>query len=76
LIAGRRFYLNTDERRRITANEAFTVEPRPLVRDRPDLPMIALHTIVVIKNERKQLITGFDKIFRLAGMDYMFDMAT
>jgi hypothetical protein len=73
-IANRRYFMGTKEPHRITSNEAFTIEPRQLADGRPDLPMIALHTIVIIKNGRKQHITGFDKIFRLAGMDYMFDI--
>jgi Metallopeptidase family M24 len=71
MIAGKRFFMSTAENHRITANEAFTIEPRPLVKGRPELPMINLHTIVIIKNGRKRQVTGFDKLFDLAGMDYM-----
>jgi hypothetical protein len=71
LISKRRMYLSTAETTPISPNIIHTIEPRPMVSDRPDLPMISLHTIVVWRNGKKQLITNFDKLFQLAGMDYM-----
>lgn len=73
LISRKRVFLNATEHTRIAATTAHTIEPRPMVIDRPDLPMINFHTMVIWQDGQKQLITFFDDLFRLAGMDYMFD---
>lgn len=76
LISRKRLFISTLEHTRITETCAHTVEPRPLVIDRPDLPMVNFHTMVVWQGGHKQLVTCFGDLFRLAGMDYMFDENT
>ena len=76
LISHKRVFVSATEHSRITATSAHTIEPRPMVINRPDLPMVNFHTMVVWQDGRKQLVTFFDDLFRLAGMDYMFDEDT
>jgi len=71
MISRKRLFLNTSEHTRIPPNFAHTIEPRPELPNRPDLPASPYHTIVIWRDGHKQLITGFDGLFRLAGMDYM-----
>jgi Xaa-Pro aminopeptidase len=76
LIGKKRLFINELEHTPIAATGAFTIEPRPLVNNRPDLPMVSLHTMVLWRKGQKQLVTFFERLFRLAGMDYMFDAVT
>ncbi len=73
MIAKKRYYVNNIESRVINPGTAFTIEPRPKVIDKPHLPAaMNYHTIAFFKeNGEKELITGFDELFKLAGMDYM-----
>ncbi len=75
MIAKKRYYVNNIESRVIKPETAFTIEPRPKVVDKPHLPAaMNYHTIAFFKeNGEKELITGFDDLFKLVGMDYMIE---
>lgn len=71
LIRAKRVFVNEAESFTVKPNLAFTLEPRPETNDKT-LPTVWFHSLVVIdENGRKQLVTGFSKIFSLTGMDYM-----
>jgi hypothetical protein len=69
LISSRRQFLNILEETTITPTMAHTLEPRPGVPGRLDLPMVNLHTAVIWRDGKKQHLTDFDELFELAGMD-------
>lgn len=72
VIAKKRRFVNKSEDLVIQPGLAFTIEPRPIVPDQPDIPLASFHTTVVIHPDgRKEWLTDFDQLFRLAGMDYM-----
>lgn len=72
LVSNKRIFLNAKEEVKITPNMAFTIEPGVRMEDRIDMPFVAFHTTVLIhENGEKELLTNFDKIFKLVGMDYM-----
>lgn len=71
-IGEKRLFFNAKEEIKIIENMAFTIEPRLKNNNSNDLPTVFFHTICLIReNGTKELLTGFDDIFRLAGMDYM-----
>lgn len=72
MVSSKRVFLNAKEEVKIIPNMAFTIEPGVRMKDRGDMPFIAFHTTVLIhENGEKELLTNFDKIFKLVGMDYM-----
>lgn len=72
MISKKRVFVNSAEKTKCKNGMAFTLEPRLTDRKDPSIPMASFHTIVLIKeNGEKELLTGFDKIFSLTGMDYM-----
>lgn len=71
LISKRRLFISLAETSPIPPNFIYTIEPRPTVPDRPDLPMTCFHALAVWEDGRKQFVTNFDRLFTLAGMDYM-----
>ena len=71
-ISKKRKFLNLVEQTKVQPGMAFTIEPRLLDKKDRKLPMAYFHTIVLIKeNGQKELLTGFNDIFRLTGMNYM-----
>ena len=74
VISAKRLFINTTERAEIVPNMAHTLEPRPMIPDRPDLPMINLHTIVIWRGGTKKWVCGFEDLFALAGMDAPVDI--
>jgi hypothetical protein len=51
---------------------AFTIEPRAIKNNEPQIPILYFHTIAMFNEDgKKELLTGFDKIFKLVGMDYL-----
>jgi hypothetical protein len=76
LISSGRLFMNLVEEARAEEVVAFTIEPRPSVDGRPDLPGTAYHTICVVESGQKRLVTNFDELFELVGMDYMNKNAT
>lgn len=75
MIAKKRYYVNNIEARTIKPGTAFTIEPRPRVISKPYLPAaINYHTIAFFKEDgTKELITGFDYLFKFVGMEYMIE---
>lgn len=74
LLNTKRKFLNAFEETVIEPGLAFTIEPRALPKERSNIPTIYFHTIAIFKqNGQKELLTNFDEIFRLVGMDYMIE---
>lgn len=72
VISKKRIFVNEIESFVIRPGMAFTIEPRPKVVNNPNIPMVWFHTIVLIDGEgKKELVTGFDELFKLTGTDYM-----
>ena len=74
MVSNKRIFLNKTNQTVVKPNMAFTIEPGVKIKEREDMPFIAFHTTVLIhENGEKELLTGFDEIFKLAGMDYMLE---
>jgi len=72
MISKKRKFVNTVEPLILKPSMAITIEPRSKVKGKKDSPLISFHAIMVIdKNGGKELLTDFDKIFKLTGMSYM-----
>lgn len=72
VISRKRRFLNSFETTIIKPSLAFTIEPRAIKNNEPKIPILYFHTITMFdKNGEKELLTNFDKIFKLCGMDYM-----
>jgi hypothetical protein len=74
MISKKREFLNNIAEFKIRPGMAFTIEPRLKSSNNSKLPLSSFHAIALFhKNGEKELLTNFDKIFRLAGMDYMLN---
>jgi hypothetical protein len=74
IVSSKRKFVSSIEKFKIQGDMSITIEPRPRVCNKPEIPMISYHNICVInKNERIELLTDFEKIFQLVGMDYMLE---
>ncbi|HEX3082131.1 MAG TPA: hypothetical protein VHQ86_02665 [Candidatus Saccharimonadia bacterium] len=71
MMSHKRLFLNTSEHAKIPPTSGHTIEPRPEVPGHPELPAAPYHTMVFWREGTKQFITGFSRLFELAGMDYM-----
>ncbi len=72
LISQSRIFVNAVEKTKIQPSMAFTIEPRLKNIKNDRLPTVFFHTIVQIKKDgQKELISDFDEIFKLSGMNYM-----
>lgn len=75
VISKHRVFINRKEDFKIKKGMAFTIEPRPSALDNSTIPSIFLHTIALFKeNGSKELLTGFNPLFKLAGMNYMLNI--
>lgn len=73
VISKKRVFINSAENLGIKNGMAFTIEPRPQIVGNYQIPAVYFHTIAIFReNGEKELLTDFDEIFRLVGMDYMF----
>lgn len=73
IISKKRVFINAKQKSKIKKGMSFTIEPRPYMINDQKIPIVMFHTIVLIKhNNKKELLTNFDEIFRLIKMDYMF----
>lgn len=72
-VSKRRIFLNKTEEFKIKPGVAFTIEPRAKKNNDSNLPTaLSYHTIGIFKeNGEKELLTYFDDMFKLVGMDYM-----
>lgn len=72
MISKKRVFVSPAVDFTISANTAFSIEPRLRPLNNQHLPIAWFHTIATFdKNGEKELVTDFDKIFKLVGMDYM-----
>lgn len=72
LISKKRIFVDMKKQFSIQKNLAFTIEPRAIIKNKPYFPLVMFHVITMFhKNGKKELLTGFNDIFRLVGMDYM-----
>lgn len=72
MISKKRVFVSSVEKTTYQPGMAITLEPRLTVPDNPNIPMGSFHTIAVINEDgTKELLTNFDKIFEIVGMDYM-----
>lgn len=70
MIRKKRIFVSPLESFTPKKGDAFTIEHR--LKSKLKLPVVYFHTIALFKeNGEKELLTDFDKIFKLAGMDYM-----
>lgn len=75
MISKKRVFGRAGESLTVQSGMAFTIEPRPRVIADPSVPMVYFHTICVLyENGDKELLTGFDDLLQLAGMDYLEDI--
>ncbi len=71
IISQKRIFLNKLEGKMVESNLLFTLEARVRTK-KSSIPVSFFHTIVCFHNDgRKELLTNFDKIFRITGMNYM-----
>ncbi len=72
MISQKRKFISLEEKLTFQKGMAVTIEPRLTDKNNPDISMASFHTILLIhKNGVKELLTNFDPIFKIAGMDYM-----
>lgn len=72
LISNKRKFVNSIEQLRIQPEMGVTIEPRLRPRNNPAIPTVLFHAISLFKEDGgEELLSNFDKIFRLVGMDYM-----
>lgn len=72
LINSKRRFLNFQEKLKIKPGMAFTVEQRLTKTNNKNVPMSSFHTIAVFHSDgKKELLTNFDEVFKLVGMNYM-----
>ena len=74
LISKKRKFVNAVDQTKIQKNMAFTIEPRLYSANFSQLPAVLFHTIALFhENGKKELLTDFEDIFKLTGMDYMLE---
>lgn len=72
MISSKRVFVNSVEEQTFQPGMAVTLEPKLTVVDNAAIPMGSFHTIVFIHdNGSKELVTNFDEVFKIVGMDYM-----
>lgn len=73
IISKRRVFLNSEESTTLKPGMAITLEPRPQSINNLTTPVVWFHTVgIFYEDGRKELVTDFDGVFKLAGMDYLF----
>lgn len=71
-ISKKRIYVDVNEDHVIAPGIAFTIEPRPKVKSDSTIPMAFFHTVCIFNEDgKKEFVTNFDEIFKIAKMDYM-----
>lgn len=72
MINQKRKFTNAFEQTVIQEGMALTIEPRLIVKNKPQMPTVYFHTIALFKkNGKKELLTNFNGIFKLTGMGFM-----
>ncbi len=71
MISNKRKFISADEPHIIRPG-AMTLEPRLTVPGDEKIPMSSFHSIIIFNPDgRKELLTNYEKIFPLVGMNYM-----
>jgi methionine aminopeptidase len=74
MISKKRKYLKNEEDLIVNNGMAFTIEPREKQKKNSLIPMVSYHNIALIHEDgKKELLSGYEEIFRLAKMDYMME---
>lgn len=68
-IRTKRIYINKVENFKIPETCAFTVETRLADLNRPYLPNVFFHFIVIFQNGEKRILKNFENIFKIANID-------
>jgi hypothetical protein len=72
MISKRRKFVNSVESLKINSPMAVTIEPRSKIKNKKESPLISFHAIMLFKeNGKKELLTNYDRIFKLCKMTYM-----
>jgi hypothetical protein len=72
MISKKRKFVNTVEDLKIKPPMAITIEPRSKIKGKKESPLISFHAIMLIKEKgNRELLTNYDRIFKLTGMNYM-----
>jgi len=71
IISAKRRFVSSVESLQLASGMSITIEPRPRIDGRPDIPMVSYHTICSVYDDRTEFLTGFDEIFELVGMGYV-----
>lgn len=72
MINKKRKFINAYEETTVRPGMAITLEPRAILKNHPDMPTIYFHNVILFKDDgKKELLTNFDGIFKLADMDYV-----
>ncbi len=71
MISKRRIFFSPKEELKIKKGIAFSIECRLKKTNNPAFPVVWFHTVAIFqKNGKKEFLTNFDKLFKLAGMEY------
>lgn len=71
VLSKARRFINKDEDFQIVGNSAFTFEPRFTSAIDNALPMCSFHTIIQFVGGKKVVLTNFNRIFNLLGMNWL-----
>lgn len=72
MLSKKRLFINALEQTVLQSGMCITLEPRLTVSNDSAMPMASYHVITSIDNKgHKELLTNFDTIFQLGGMEYM-----
>lgn len=71
IISSKRKFLSLQEKLQIQSCMAFTIEQRLIKSNNNIIPMSSFHTIALFHDGKKELLTNFEEVFKLVGMNYM-----
>lgn len=71
IISKKRIFINQKEDYVLKPGDCFTLEPSLIDPQRPNLPRVLFHTIIIIKENGCEIMENFKEIFHATGMDYM-----
>lgn len=72
IISSKRRFVSTTEHLKIVDGMSITIESRLRIQGISEIPMVSYHNICSFYGQgRVEVLDGFEKIFRLVGMDYM-----
>lgn len=71
IISKKRIFINQKKDYVLKSGDCFTLEPSLIDPQRPNLPRVLFHTIIIIKENGCEIMENFKEIFHATGMDYM-----